>query len=123
MLQDGGHVVTRAFIQSDLAIFLTPVTFGGYSSQLKKAVDHLIPNILPFFRTVKGETRHHKRYAHYPNLLVLGVAPRQRGKRAHFHESGGAQRYQHGLSNSCRWHYHPRAKPFHGQSELVHAGP
>ncbi|MCR4406394.1 MAG: NAD(P)H-dependent oxidoreductase [Anaerolineae bacterium] len=75
VLQDGGHTVTRAFIQSDLAVFLTPVTFGGYSSQLKKAVDHLLPNILPFFRAVKGETHHQKRYAHYPNLLVLGTLP------------------------------------------------
>jgi len=75
VLQDGGHVVTRAFIQSDLAVFLTPVTFGGYSSQLKKAVDHLLPNILPFFRTVGDETRHQKRYAHYPHLLVLGTLP------------------------------------------------
>lgn len=75
VLQNSGHAVTRAFIQSDLAVFLTPVTFGGYSSQLKKAVDHLLPNILPFFKAVKGETRHQKRYAHYPNLLVLGTLP------------------------------------------------
>jgi len=75
VLEDGGHSVARAFIQSDLAIFLTPVTFGGYSSQLKKAVDHLLPNILPFFTTMKGETHHQKRYAHYPNLIVLGTLP------------------------------------------------
>ncbi|GEM_PF-387117 len=75
VLKDGGHSVARAFIQSDLAVFLTPVTFGGYSSQLKKAVGHLLPNILPFFRTIRGETHHKKRYAHYPNLLVLGTLP------------------------------------------------
>jgi hypothetical protein len=67
--------VVRAFVQSDLVIYLTPVTFGGYSSELKKAVDHLIPFILPFFQTVDGETHHKPRYEHSPNLLGVGVLP------------------------------------------------
>jgi multimeric flavodoxin WrbA len=59
--------------RSDLTIYLTPVTFGGYSSQLKKVVDHLISLILPFFKTVDGETHHVPRYRKRPSLLVIGT--------------------------------------------------
>jgi len=69
--------IARAVVQSDLVVCLTPVTFGGYSSQLKKAVDHLIFTNLPFFRTVNGETHHRPRYDRSPNLLAIGVLPEQ----------------------------------------------
>ncbi|MGD9001204.1 MAG: NAD(P)H-dependent oxidoreductase [Anaerolineae bacterium] len=74
-VMDDTDEVAAAVAGSDLTIYLTPVTFGGYSSQLKKAVDHLIPLILPFFRTVNGETHHVPRYKKRANLLVLGVLP------------------------------------------------
>ena len=47
---------------------------GGYSSELKNAVDHLIPNILPFFANVDGETHHKPRYKRYAKLLIPGEA-------------------------------------------------
>ncbi len=62
-------------IQCDLLVFLTPVTFGGYSSELKKAVDRMIPLALPFFARVCGETHHKPRYERYPALLGVGVLP------------------------------------------------
>jgi hypothetical protein len=67
--------IARSVVQSDLLVYLTPVTFGGYSSELKKAVDHLIFTNLPFFRTVEGETHHRPRYDRAPNLLAIGVLP------------------------------------------------
>lgn len=67
--------IAASVVQSDLVIYLTPVTFGGYSSELTKAVDHLIPNILPFFANVNGETHHKPRYRRYARLLVVGVTP------------------------------------------------
>jgi multimeric flavodoxin WrbA len=71
------HTVTSSVARSDLVVFLTPITFGGYSSELKKVVDHLIPNILPFFTQVNGETHHKPRYERYAKLLFVGVAPEQ----------------------------------------------
>jgi len=50
----------------------TPVTFGGYSSALKRMVDHQIQNISPFFAKVEGETHHQKRYEAYPDFLAIG---------------------------------------------------
>ena len=71
----GGQQVAQAYMHANLVVFFTPVAFGGYSSVLKKAVDHLIPNISPFFARVNGETHHHRRYQRYPALLVVGVLP------------------------------------------------
>jgi multimeric flavodoxin WrbA len=67
-----GRDIAGAVMQSDLTVFLTPVTFGGYSSELKKAVDHLIGLVSPFFMRIGGETHHKPRYARYPRLLGVG---------------------------------------------------
>lgn len=73
--KDDGAKIARSFIQSDLTIFLTPVTFGGYSSMLKKGLDRIICVISPFFMKINGEVHHQKRYDKYPNVLGIGVLP------------------------------------------------
>jgi hypothetical protein len=67
--------VATSLIRNDLAVCLTPVTFGGYSSDLKKAVDRTICLISPFFTVIGGEVHHHRRYRRYPALLGIGVLP------------------------------------------------
>ncbi len=74
-IDDDNRAVTQALIQSDLVIYLTPVTFGGYSAELKRAVDHLIPLVSPFFAMEKGEIHHQRRYRRYPRLMVIGWLP------------------------------------------------
>ena len=69
---DDNRVIAAKIIQSDLVVYLTPVTFGGYSSELKRIVDHQIQNISPFFTSVNGEIHHQKRYEKYPNVLTVG---------------------------------------------------
>lgn len=69
---DENRLIAAKIIQSDLVIYLTPVTFGGYSSELKRMVDHQIQNILPFFTSIKGEIHHQKRYSRYPISLTIG---------------------------------------------------
>ena len=73
VVDDAGRDVARQMMQSDLLVCLTPMTFGGYSSELKKAVDRLIPNLLPLYRLAKGEVHHAKRYARYPRLIAIGL--------------------------------------------------
>ncbi len=75
VIDDAGHDVAMKVIQSDLTVFLTPVTFGGYSSELKKALDRLIPLISPFFMKIEGEVHHKPRYERYPRLMGVGVLP------------------------------------------------
>ena len=47
--------------------------FGGYSSELKKALDRIIPILLPYFQVYHGQIHHEMRYKKYPKLLVIGV--------------------------------------------------
>lgn len=70
---DAGREIAAAFIRSDLVVFLTPVTFGGYSSELKKALDRIAGLVSPFFMHIGGEVHHRPRYARYPGLLALGM--------------------------------------------------
>jgi multimeric flavodoxin WrbA len=74
-IDDAGRDIARSVIQSDLAIYLTPITFGGYSSELKKAVDRIICLISPFFTRIEGEVHHQARYDRYPSLVGVGVLP------------------------------------------------
>ncbi len=62
-------------VHSDLSILLTPVTFGGYSSELTRTVDHLVSLISPLLANVRHEIRHAPRYTHYPQLFALGMQP------------------------------------------------
>lgn len=73
ILEDDSRELNGKIINSDLVVYMTPVTFGGYSSELKKAVDRIIPLLLPFFTNRQGEIHHQARYKSYPKVLVLGV--------------------------------------------------
>jgi multimeric flavodoxin WrbA len=69
---DDNRVIAEKIVHSDLVIYLTPVTFGGYSSALKRMVDHQIQNISPFFANINGEVHHQKRYKRYADFLAIG---------------------------------------------------
>jgi multimeric flavodoxin WrbA len=74
-VQPGPHRdVARDLVQSDLAVWLTPITFGGYSSALKRQLDHCVPLVLPWMQVVDGETHHPGRYERFPKLLAIGLA-------------------------------------------------
>ena len=74
-IDDDGREVTAAMLASDLVVYLSPVTFGGYSSALKKALDRSICLVSPFFTRIDGEVHHRARYSHYPSVLGVGVLP------------------------------------------------
>jgi len=78
VLEDDGREVARRVVGSDLVVLLTPIRFGGYSSELKKALDRLIPIISPFFRRIRGEVHHRRRYSRYPELVGVGVRAQER---------------------------------------------
>jgi len=75
-VDDAGREIARRVAQADLLSLLTPLTFGGHSSELKKAIDRLLPLVSPFFTRRGGRTRHGPRYRSYPKLLGLAVATR-----------------------------------------------
>ncbi len=76
VVDDAGREVAREAVQSDLAVLITPVTFGGYSSELKKMLDRVIPLGSPFLKHERGETHHFKRYPTYPKLVGIGILPK-----------------------------------------------
>jgi len=73
VIDDDNRALTRAVYDADLVALFTPITFGGYSSTLKRALDHWIPLISPFFRRFHGETHHPMRYARRLSVLGVGV--------------------------------------------------
>jgi NAD(P)H-dependent FMN reductase len=72
---DAGRGVAQAIIRADLVIAVTPITFGGYSSELKKAIDRTICLVSPFFRRIEHEVHHRRRYDRYPAWLGIGLLP------------------------------------------------
>jgi multimeric flavodoxin WrbA len=70
--EDDSQKVASCIANSQFMVMLTPITFGGYSSLLKNALDRQIPVLLPFFKKMDGEVHHSLRYESYPTMLVVG---------------------------------------------------
>lgn len=75
--KDDAQDIVKKIIQSDLVIFLTPLTFGGYSSELKKIIERMLGLLQPGMTVINGEIHHLKRYERYPSLLAIGVTENQ----------------------------------------------
>ena len=72
-IDDDGRELTKKMVHSDLIIHFTPITFGGYSSELKKVLDRFIPTLLPFFTKIEGEIHHTHRYENRASIIVIGI--------------------------------------------------
>jgi multimeric flavodoxin WrbA len=72
VFEDDSKKVASSIANAQLMIMLTPITFGGYSSLLKNALDRQLPVLLPFFEKVEREVHHALRYGSYPTMLVVG---------------------------------------------------
>jgi len=73
IVEDDGRDIAAKAVRSDILAAVTPVVFGGYGYELKKALDRMIPTILPLFTLVQNEIHHKPRYNQYPSWLILGV--------------------------------------------------
>jgi len=72
---DGPHRdINRKIINCDILVYLTPLTFGGYSSEIKKMIEFQLGLLLPDMKIIKGETHHKKRYKKYPSVLAIAVS-------------------------------------------------
>jgi len=75
VIDDSMRDISKTAFQSDLIIFITRITFGGCSSEIKKILDRWISLVLPFFTKVKGEIHHMRRYTKHPKLAFMGALP------------------------------------------------
>jgi len=69
--KDEGRETAKSRASADALIVLSRVTFGGYSSRVKAAMDRNVPNVLPFFIKHQGEMHHPQRYERQ-GFLSLG---------------------------------------------------
>ena len=69
---DYGREIAKKMVQSNLIVHFTPITFGGYSSEIKKVIDRFIPTISPLFTKRKGETHHIHRYHNRASIIAVG---------------------------------------------------
>lgn len=112
VIDDLGRDIVRYLIQSDLLVLISPVTFGGYSSLLKRAVERFIPILLPFFRSIDGTIHHQLRYARYPKLLVTGYQREPNPKTEEVFRNMVLRNVINGLGSSYKI-----AMLYHGQSD------
>jgi multimeric flavodoxin WrbA len=73
LTKDNTESILRNIINSDTLILLTNITFGGYSSHLKKLMDRFLPLVNPFLVRRSGRTSHLPRYKIYPSIAGIGV--------------------------------------------------
>ena len=71
--KDEAPGIVQKFLRSGLVVFLSPLTFGGYSSELKKIIERMLGILQPGFTKQSGEFHHLKRYERYPSLLAVSV--------------------------------------------------
>lgn len=71
---DRANEIAEKVIQSKLLVFLTPLTFGGFSSEIKKIIERLLPLLQPGINLIKGESHHRRRYKRYPSLIAIASA-------------------------------------------------
>ena len=69
--------INRKIINSDLLVYLTPLTFGGYSSEIKKMIEFQLGLLLPDITMSSGESHHKKRHKKYPSLLAIATTENQ----------------------------------------------
>lgn len=72
-IHDEGQEIERAVHDAELVVLVTPLHYGGYAAQLKKAVDRLLPLISPFFRKAGDMTHHAMRYEHRARWAAVAL--------------------------------------------------
>lgn len=64
------HIGTK-LLTSEEIIIICKSLYGGFSVNVKRIIDRVIPGILPFFIKQNGELHHKQRYKNSPKITVL----------------------------------------------------
>lgn len=72
VLKDDFEQLARRLAKHDSFVFLTPITFGGYSSTLKYFLDRIMCFCLPLYRAYNDKLLHPMRYD-WRRLIGIGV--------------------------------------------------
>ncbi|WP_300162786.1 NAD(P)H-dependent oxidoreductase [Solidesulfovibrio sp.] len=78
VIDDAVRDVTAKLAGTEVVVLLSPVVFGGYGGELKTVVERgVLPTLLPHFQRLEGRTRHFARYEKTPDVLAVGLLPRE----------------------------------------------
>jgi multimeric flavodoxin WrbA len=72
VFNDISRDINKAYIRSDIAVFVSPIKYGCYTPSIRRVLDRFLPNILPFFKKINGEVHHAPRYKKYPRFVTVG---------------------------------------------------
>lgn len=75
IFDDLGREICRKFVNSDAVVIISKVRYGTYSVPIRRTLDRLLPDIMPYFTIRKnGEIHHKERYKKYPKLIFIGYS-------------------------------------------------
>ncbi len=72
VVKDDMQDIFRQIVASDVLVLATPVRFGSYCAELKKAIDRFQPLMVPIYVVRNGEMHFRGRYD-LPALLGVGL--------------------------------------------------
>ena len=72
-IKDDMEKLYSGLAKSQLVIFCSPISFGGYHSSFKILQDRIMPMNTAFFTVRKGELHHKSRYCPTPSLMTVGL--------------------------------------------------
>ena len=70
--KDDMQILYPKLVNAKLLVFLTPISFGSYHSELKKIIDRFLPLDIPVYKICQEELHHKSRYEEIPNLFSIG---------------------------------------------------
>ena len=71
VFRDGMDEILGEYPDTDFLIYVTPLKTGFMTSETKKAMDRMIPLVLPYIELFDGECHHPQRYENNPVLGIL----------------------------------------------------
>ncbi|TVR67491.1 MAG: flavodoxin family protein [Spirochaetaceae bacterium] len=93
---DEGNELCHRTLEARAVVFISRITWGGYSGAIKTVADRMLPLLHPDFRRVNGAMHHRMRYSRMPRLLTVGYGGRTAGEEETFLRYTAAHRTNFG---------------------------
>lgn len=97
---DGGTDLVAKIWDADYLVFVSRITWGGYSARVKSYADRILPVLHPYFRKVNGEMHHRLRYGKLPVFLAAGYGAKTEAEEETFFEYAASHRDQGGITRA-----------------------
>ena len=81
--RDGMDEILSKYPKADMLLFISPLKAGFLTSETKKAMDRIIPTVLPYIKVFNNECHHPKRYDNEP---IIGLLVFEKGAGNEFFE-------------------------------------